>query len=67
MTSSDVKSDSAVVCVEDSSMKKPPTVSALHHYFTSGPSHLSVKQRLANFHAKLQKGNLFESLVNPID
>lgn len=41
-------------------MKKPPTVSALQHIL-GFQQQLSTKQKLANFHAKLQKGNLFES------
>jgi hypothetical protein len=44
-----------------SSMKKPPMVSALHHYFGHHQPQLTVKQRLANFHAKLQRGQLFEA------
>ena len=64
VTGSEHNSESAA---DDSSMKKPPTVSALHHYFGHQTQHLSVKQRLANFHAKLKKGNFFESQVNPVD
>lgn len=48
---SDHHSDS--LADDSSSMKKPPIVSALQHFFGSQAPQLTVKQRLANFHAKL--------------